>query len=205
MILFGCRIQTIAIILFVALATHYCASKNYLVVNYQLPAEPVTVQDAEISLIFKDQRTDQILVTQSAKSALKDFSGNFTLIVASGNKNERLLGAFSLSSMMETLFRLRFENAGVRVAPQNESRPTAVEIVLKEFKLDLIKRKWVVHVTYQANLLEKDRFKGGQTISGNAERLRVVGSKDAEMIIGELLTDAVNRLNLDALFHPSGS
>ncbi|MBW2432861.1 MAG: hypothetical protein JRF36_04615 [Deltaproteobacteria bacterium] len=205
MISFGFRIQTIAFILFVALATYYCASKNYLVVNYQLPSEPVTVQETEISLIFKDQRTEQILVTQSAKSALKDFSGNFALIVASGNKNERLLGAFSLSSMMETIFRQRFENAGVRVAPQNESRPTAVEIILKEFKLDLIKRKWVVQVTYQANLLEEDRFKGGQTISGNAERLRVVGSKDAEMVIGELLTDAVNRLNLDELFDSSGS
>jgi hypothetical protein len=202
---YGCRIQKIAIILFVALATHYCASKNLLVVKYLLPAETANVQDAEISLIFKDQRAEQILVTQSAKSALKDFSGNFALIVASSDKNERPLGAFSLSSMMETVFRQRFENAGVRVAPQNESRSTAVEIILKEFKLDLVKRKWVVQMTYQANLLQEDRFEGGQTISGNAERLRVVGSKDAEMIIGELITDAVNRLNLDTLFHSSGS
>jgi len=99
----------------------------------------------------------------------------------------------------------KFENAGIRVSPETESQPTAVEIILKEFKLDLVERKWVVQITYQANLLEQNRFVSGQTITGNAERLRVVGSKDAEKVIGELITDAVNRLNLDELFQPTRS
>ncbi len=202
---FGCRIKTIVLILFVALAIYNCTSKNYLVVHYQLPSETLTVRETQISLIFKDQRVEQAVVTKSAKKALKDFEGNFTLIVASDNQNERLMGAFSLSSMMKTIFKQRFENAGIRVSPETESQPTAVEIILKEFKLDLVKRKWMVQITYQANLLEQNRFVSGQTITGNAERLRVVGSKDAETVIGELITDAVNRLNLDELFQPTRS
>jgi uncharacterized lipoprotein YajG len=202
---FGCRIKTIVLILFVALATYSCTSKNYLVVHYQLPSETPTARETQISLIFKDQRAEQAVVTKSAKKALKDFEGNFALIVASDNQNERLMGAFSLSSMMKTIFKQRFENAGIRVSPETESQPTAVEIILKEFKLDLVKRKWVVQITYLANLLEQNRFVGGQTITGNAERMRVVGSKDAEKVIGELITDAVNRLNLDELFQPTRS
>ncbi len=204
MMLFGCRLKTPAIILFVALATSYCASKNFLVVNYQLPSETAAAKGSEISLVFKDQRADQTLVTKSAKIALKDFSGNFALIVASDNKNERLVGAFSLCSMMKTIFKQRIENAGIRVTSEDQSQPTAIEIILKEFKLDLVKRKWVVQMTYQANLLKENRFVSGQTITGNAERLRVVGSKDAEKLIGELITDAVNRFNLDELFQAAG-
>lgn len=202
---FGCRMKTMVFILFVALATYNCTSKNYLVVHYQLPSETLTAKEAQVSLIVKDQRVEQAMVTKSAKLALKDFEGNFALIVAGDHKNERLMGAFSLSSMMKTIFKQRFENAGIRVAPETESQPTVVEIILKEFKLDLVKRKWMVQITYQANLLQQNRFQGGKTISGSAERLRVVGSKDAEMVIGELITDAVNRLNLDELFQSSSS
>ena len=86
MMLVSCRIKTLAIILFVAMATSYCASKNYLVVNYQLPSETVTANESDISLIFEDQRAEPALVTKSAKMALKDFSGNFTLIVVSDDK-----------------------------------------------------------------------------------------------------------------------
>ena len=208
MMSYSCRIKTLAIILFVAMAISYCASKNYLVVNYQLPPETVTANDADISLIFEDQRAEPALVTKSAKMALKDFSGNFTLIVVSDDKTrddreKRLVGAFSLCSMIKRIFKQRFENAGIRVVPEDQGQPTAIEIILKEFKLDLVERKWVVHMTYQANLLKQNRFVAGQTITGNAERLRVFGNKDAEKVIGELISDAVNRLNLDEFF-PSG-
>ena len=201
----GCCTKTLAIVIFIALAFGSCTSKNYLVVNYQLPTESLTADESEVSLTFKDQRTEQAIVTQSAKAALKDFSGNFALIVAGDDKNERLVGAFSLCSMIKTIFKQRLENAGIQVAAEDQLQPTTIEIILKEFKLDLVKRKWVVQITYQANLLKDNRFVNGQTITGNAERLRVVGSKDAELVIGELITDAVNRLSLDELFRSSGT
>ena len=205
MMSFGCRITTLAMVFFIALATGSCTSKNYLVVNYQLPVESVTVNEPSISLSVKDQRTQKAVVTPSARRALNNFEGDFALVVSGDHKNERLMGAFSLCSMMKTIFKQRFENAGIRVAPDTESRPTAVEVSLKEFKLDLVNRKWVVQITYQANLLKQNRFAGGQTISGQAERLRVVGGKDAEKVIGELITDAVNRLDLDELFRSTRS
>ncbi|MGD8334869.1 MAG: hypothetical protein PVF11_14465, partial [Desulfobacterales bacterium] len=151
------------------------------------------------------QRAEQAIVTQSAKMALKDFSGNFALIVTSDSKNERLVGAFSLSSLMKSIFTQRLKNAGIRVASEDQGQATALEIILKAFKLDLVERKWVVQMSYQANFLKHNRFVSGETITGNAERLRVVGSKDAEKVIGELMTDAVNRLDLDALFRSAGN
>ena len=207
MIPIGRGIKALSIILFVAMATSFCASKNFLVVNYQLPDEPEILREASVSLVVKDSREDTAIVTQSAKKALKAFSGNFFILyVVQENKDKQenkdvpLKGAFGLHSMIKQIFKHRLENAGIQVAPAEESRETVVEIILKTFKLDLVERKWVINMTYQANLVRQNRFIAGETITGSAERLRVVGSKDAELIVGELITDVVNRLNLSELF-----
>ena len=196
----GRAVKAISIILLIGMTTSFCASKNFLAVNYQLPEEPKITGETSVSLDFKDSREDPAIVTKSAKMALKDFSGNFTLIVFQENKDKRLVGAFSLNSMITQIFKHRLENAGIAVAPEGQSRETVVEIILKAFKLDLVGRKWMINISYQANLIRQGRFIAGETVTGSAERLRVVGGKDAEMVVGELITDVVNRLNLSELF-----
>jgi hypothetical protein len=182
------------------MAASFCASKDFLIVNYQLPEKTEIPEEAAVSLVVKDSREDPAIVTKSAKMALKDFSGNFTLIVSQENKSDRLVGAFGLHSLIEQIFKHRLENAGIRVASEEESRETVVEIILKTFKLDFVERKWVINISYQANLVRQNRFVAGETVTGSAERLRVAGTKNAEKIIGELITDVVNRLDLNALF-----
>lgn len=190
------RIRTITIILAVGILSSFCASKNYLTVNYKLPIESVGPQGTRVALRVKDIREDPNIVTPSAKKALKNFTGNFALIVVQKNKEDRLVGAFSLSSMIKEIFYQRLKNAGVQVAAEEESGVPVLEIVLKEFKLDLVDRKWVITMNYQANLIKEDQFVAGEKISGSAERLRVVSGKNAERIIGDLVSDVVNRLNL---------
>ncbi len=194
------RLKSILLMLLVAIATSFCASKDFLIVNYQLPGETKIPEETPVSLVVIDSREDPAIVTKSAKMALKDFSGNFTLIVSQENQNDRLVGAFGLHSLIKQIFKHRLENAGIRVASGEESRETVVEIVLKTFKLDFVERKWVINISYQANLIRQNRFVAGETVTGSAERLRVGGAKSAEKIIGELITDVVNRLDLNELF-----
>ena len=190
------RIRTISIILVVGVLSSFCASRNFLTVNYQLPTESVELQDTRVVLRVKDTREDPRIVTPSAKKTLKNFTEHFTLIVTQENKDDRLLGAFSLSSMVREIFKHRLENAGVRIVAEEEIGVPIVEIVLQEFKLDLPNRSWVINMKYQANLIKQDRVVAGETITGSAERLRVISGKNAEIIIGELVSDVVNRLNL---------
>ena len=199
MIPIGRAVKLISIILFVGMATSFCASKNFIAVNYQLPEEPEITGETAVFIDFQDSREDKAIVTKSAKMALKDFSGNFTLIVQKNN-HKRLAGAFSLQSMITQIFKERLENAGVRAALEGQRRETVVEIILKAFKLDLVERKWVFNMTYQANLVRQNRFIAGETVTGSAERLRVLDNEYAEKLIGELITDVVNRLNLNELF-----
>lgn len=191
------RIRAISIILVVAVLSSFCAAKNFLTVNYQLPTESVELKDTRVVLTVKDIREDTRIVTPSAKKALKNFTGHFALIVAQKNKEDRLVGAFSLSSMIREIFYQRLKNAGVQVVTEEDIGVPTVEIVLKEFKLDLANRKWFITMNYQANLIKQNRVVAGEKITGSAERLRVISGKNAEIIIGELVSDVVNRLNLN--------
>ena len=191
------RIRIVSIILVVGFLSSFCASKNFLTVNYQLPTESVDLPDNRVALRVKDIREDTRIVTQSAKKALKNFTGHFALIVAQKNQKDTLVGAFSLNSMVREIFYQRLKNAGVQVVTEEDLGVPMVEIVLKEFKLDLVNRKWVITMSYQANLIKENRVVGGETITGSAERLRVISGKNAELIIGELVSDVVNRLNLN--------
>ena len=199
------RIRTVLIILLVAIATSFCASKNFLKVNYQLPTESVELKETRVALTVKDVRENATIVTKSAKQALKNFTGHFALIVAKENKDDKLVGAFGLSSMIREIFKHRLENAGVQVVTEEDFGDSIVEIVLKEFKLDLQNRKWIIKMNYQANLIKQNRVVAGEMITGSAERLRVISGKNAEMVIGELVTDMVNRLNLNDLLQAAGT
>jgi hypothetical protein len=199
MISFYRRITAISIILFIGILSSSCASKNFLTVKYQLPPQAVERKEIKVALAVKDIREDPGIATKSAKMALKNFTEHFALIVAQENKKDRLVGAFSLSSMIREIFKHRLENAGVVVAAEEDPLTPLVEIVLKEFKIDLQNRKWIITMNYQANLVKQNRIVGGETVTGSAERLRVVGSKDAEIIVGELVSDVANKLNLNEL------
>lgn len=199
MVSFYPRVTAISITLLIGILASFCAPKNFLTVKYQLPPQPLERKESKIALEVKDIREDTGIATKSARMALKNFTGYFALIVAQENKNDRLVGAFSLSSMIKEIFKHRFENAGVEVAAEEDASTPVVEILLKDFTLDFQNRKWMVQMIYQANLLKENRVVAGETVTGSAERMRVAGTKDAEIIVGELVTEAANKLNLNEL------
>jgi ABC-type uncharacterized transport system auxiliary subunit len=89
---------------------------------------------------------------------------------------------------------------GIQVAAARAAADYELEISLQEFKLDLVKRKWVVKVSYAANLLKNGKPQAMETVNGSAERLKVMGKSEAEKILSELLTDMANKLDVDKLF-----
>ena len=199
------HVSTALILSFVVIAVTFCASKNFITVNYQLPTQPVELEETRVALTVKDIRENPAIVTQSAKKALKNFTGHFALIVAKEKNDEKLVGAFGLSSMIREIFRHRLENAGVQVVAEEEIEEFMVEIVLKEFSLDLQNRKWIIKMNYQANLIKQNQVVAGEMITGSAERLRVISGKNAELVIGELVSDVVNRLNLSEFLKAAGA
>ena len=131
---------------------------------------------------------------------MKDFRGTFSLVVLRKDGSGNLRGAFDLVSLFSEVFRQRLKNEGIQTTTVADSALPELKIEITEFQLDLAGRKWIVKMNYKASLFNNGILLSNESVSGQAERLKVMGKKGAEKIIGELLTDVVNKLNLIGLF-----
>ena len=57
---------------------------------------------------------------------------------------------------------------------------------------------------YRASLFENGNLLSKESVSGEAERLKVMGKKGAEKLLSELISDVVNKVNLVGLFQQAG-
>jgi hypothetical protein len=181
-----------------------CASTSVLSVNYQLPARPAASLERALRIGFEDGRPNKDFLTPSALSELKAFSNVFALTVSDPLRGSDLKGAYDLEALFMEILRTRLEAAGVRVAPADAAADAELKFVLKEFRLDYGDRKWTTTAGYDAQLVKDGRLLSRQEVSGSAERLRVMGKSDAEKVVGELVSDTVNRLDLPLLFKQAG-
>jgi hypothetical protein len=192
-----------ALLLIVTISVWSCASSHLLRVHYQLPATSDSLEGTRASLSLEDMRRNKAFLSQNARNSLSDFSGYFTLRVSDDGSGEKLLGAFDLTSAVKEIFKQKLLNAGITVVDQKDGI-AEIQIVLKEFMLDLQGRDWVFNMSYQANLTNQGKLTVSETITGNAQRLKTIGSGGAEKVISELVTDMANKLDIAELFRRAG-
>jgi hypothetical protein len=106
-------------------------------------------------------------------------------------------------SAVKEIFKQRLLNAGITVVDQKDGI-AEIQIVLKEFMLDLQGRDWIFNMNYQANIMSDGRLTVSETITGNAQRLKTIGAGGAEKVISELVTDMANNLDIAELFRRAG-
>ena len=143
------------------------------------------------------------MLTKSAQEYLSDFSGRFTLVVVQDSGDEKLLGAYDLSALLKEAFKQHLHQNGLQVTEKIQLKHQ-IEFVLNRFVLDLEARKWILTMSYQTILRENGDLVISESISGNAERVKVVGSRDAEKIISELISDTINKVDITELFQQAG-
>jgi ABC-type uncharacterized transport system auxiliary subunit len=187
-----------ALILFIL--TGACSSKPFFIVHYQLPSPSNTLEGQEVSLLITDIRENKALLSASAKKSLREFNETYSLVVLKEDGSGNLLGVYEIEALFLEIFKQRLNNLGMQVPPPANKAEYELEIRLKEFKLDLAGRKWIINMSYQANLSKNGRLLAMESVNGSAERLKVMGESDAEKLLGELLTDMVNKLGLAKLF-----
>ena len=190
----------IAVTLAFAVIASGCSSKPLLKVQYQLPSTSQALEGKKVSLTVSDVRENDKFLSKTAKKSLADFKGTFSLVVLREDGSGNLVGAYDLNSLLTEAFKQRLRNSGLKVTGTDDIAVPLLEIQLKEFKLDLAERKWIVSMSYKANLKRNGKLLQGQSVNGSMERLKVMGKSEAEKITGELLTDMVNKLDLVKLF-----
>lgn len=177
-----------------------CAPKPYLKVQYQLPSPSRTLEGEKIFLAIDDKRGREVFLTENARKKLKNFSGTFSLVVLHEDGSGNLLGAYDFVSLLRQVFQQRLYNAGIQVDDAANNAEFELKIEIEEFNLDFADRKWIVRMKYRASLIKDGKILSREAVSGEAERLKLTGKTDAEKTLGELLSDTVNKLNLEGLF-----
>jgi len=180
--------------------TGACSTKPFLIVHYQLPPPAETLADKTVSLVITDIRKTKAFLSESAKKSLREFNETYSLVVLKADGSGNLLGVYEVDALLAEIFKQRLNNLGLQVSPSSSQSEYELEIKLKEFKLDLARRNWVVNMNYQASLSKNSRIVAMESVDGSAQRLKVMGAGDAEKLLGELLTDMVNKLDLVKLF-----
>ncbi|MGE5255540.1 MAG: hypothetical protein ACM3KE_02655 [Hyphomicrobiales bacterium] len=188
----------------IGILTAACAASNVLSVHYQLPARPSNPIPGRVTLAFEDDRKTDAFLTPMARDELENFSNVFALTVSKRGGSGELKGAYELAPLFSEMLRVRLENAGLNVVAPGTKADAEFKFELKEFKLDFGDRTWTATVAYDALLFKNGSMLAKQAVNGSAERVKVIGKTDAEKVLGELLSETINRMDLAGLFKQAG-
>jgi hypothetical protein len=139
-----------------------------------------------------------------ARDELESFSNVYALTVSKPGGSGELKGAYELGPLFREILRARLENAGLKVVAPGAKADAELKLGLKEFQLDFGDRKWTARVAYDALLRKDGSMLAQQAVNGSAERVKIIGKTDAEKVLGELLSDTINQMDLTALFKQAG-
>jgi len=191
-------------LLAIGILTAACASSNVMNVQYQLPALAGGPIQRSVVIVFEDDRKSSAFLTRSAREELEGFSDVYALTVSRPGRGSELKGAYPLGPLFTEILRYRLEDSGVKVMPPGADADAELNLVLKEFQLDFGDRKWSASVAYETRLLKNGTLLSMQAVTGNAERVMFMKKADAEKVVGELVSDAINQMDLTGLFKRAG-
>jgi len=188
-----------SLVMFMGVLVLACATKSYINVNYQIPLSSYDLKGEKIFLEIKDMRPDKTIFSEKAKNKFKNFTGLFLFSLSQGEKKNYVVGAFDLPSLYKAAFSRRLENLGIVMLKEAETTEPVIEIDLQKFFLDLVDRKWVAQISYEARLIKDNKLLARETISGDAERYKLISQGDVEKVLGEIFTSLVNKLDFQKL------
>ena len=191
-------------LLFVLIAVTSCTTIPELKVTYQLPMRSEALKGKKVFVGFEDARKSKDLIGKGAQEQYKNFSGNITLFFARGDDEGFKIGVYHVPALFKEVFKEKLEHLGAEDVSERKESEIEMMIVLKDLLLDLADRDWVVTMGFEARLMKEGEFLASQTISGQAERLKVLGRRDADKVMGEIFSDVVNRLDVPRLFQQAG-
>lgn len=176
-----------------------CAHRPYMIVDYKVPAASEALAGRKVRIQVKDARTDAFTFTLPAAREFPGFDDRYSLSWVTGQ--ERILaGEKNLPGLFEAAFRKRLEQMGAGVEPMDRETTPLFQVIIQTMKIDLKDRKWMASVAFEANLFMDSQLVARETVTGTAERVKIVGRKGADDTLSDIFTDIINRLDIVKLF-----
>jgi hypothetical protein len=187
------------VILFLFLFTG-CAGRSYLMVDYQLPPESEELKGQAVRLVVKDSRSNPMILSASAAKEFNNFKDRYSLSWSSKEQGRIFAGDQDLGNLFKIAFRKRLERIGVEVLEYTKADVPVFQIVIKDIHIDLKDRKWLTKIAYEASLSSDNQLIARENITGEAERLKIIGRKGADTVFSDIFTEIINRVDIAKLF-----
>jgi hypothetical protein len=196
------RVFGTATLAFLVLAAA-CATVQEVKVSYRLPEPGSALEGRKVYIDFQDEREAPEILTPAAREEYTYHSGNVDLSV-SRDGEPTVEGLKDVPSLFRDVFAMRIRRLGGEVVPLERSADVSLTVALETFSLDLQERTWKAWMAYELLVSLDERIRARQEITGEAERVKIFGLKQADELMGDLFTDVVNRPDLAELFAKAG-
>ncbi|HEA69416.1 MAG TPA: hypothetical protein ENI07_21780 [Desulfobacterales bacterium] len=179
-----------------------CSSIPRFQLTYRLPAEQITLAGNKVYVTLEDMREDKRIFGEGAHRKFKNIPESISFYIALGSAPGTGKGIYQPPDLLKKALESRLKHEGIEVVPEGAA-PIRMSVLLKTFFMDRKDWIWKVTISYEARLAIEGKVRASEFVSAEAERFELVGKEQAEAMLGELLTDVVNRLNLNRLFQES--
>ncbi len=180
-----------------------CARPYHFYVKYNVPASKSQSLEKKVYLKVIDDRETNNFLSEAASNEFDLWDGTFALYY-SEKKPQSAVDTYSLTALIRTIMTQRLESKGIMVVEQKSNDLPVFELTLKKLYLELQDRNWLSDISYEVKLTSDNLKTGRETVSGKAERTKVMGRGAGETLVSEILTDTINRLDIDKLFKNAG-
>jgi CheY-like chemotaxis protein len=181
-----------------------CSSIAYVQLNDRLPARASALEGKKVFLAVEDERKTKDFAGRGVKREFDNFSESIAYSVKKGTEPGLKMGLYDVPSLVREAFRLRVENEGAEIVPEKKVAQVELVFALQEFSLDLVDRNWKVILGYEVRLVKDGAVLSKQFATGEAERLKIMGTEQADVVVADLFADVMNRLNVAKLFRDAG-
>ena len=180
-----------------------CAKPYHFYVRYDVPESMDQSLEKKVYLKVIDGRETKNFLSEKARNEFDLWDGTFALYY-SDKKPKSTVDTYSLAALIRTIMGQRLESKGILVSDQQSAGLPTLEMTLKKLYLELQDRNWISDISYEVMLSSDNMKTGRETVSGKAERTKVMGRGAGEILVSEILTDTINRLDIDKLFKNAG-
>lgn len=181
-----------------------CASMLHLAVSYKLPVAADSLKGKHIRLVLEDPGNDLTVIGPGARQAFRNISETYSLFLSLGTDTGTKVGVYDRQSLFMEVFKQRLEQEGLEVSTSGREAMNELRIVLLDFSLDLVERTWKARLGYECRLSREGRILAKRRVSSEAERLKIFRQREADTLVSELVSDAVNRLDVAGMFQEAG-
>jgi len=180
-----------------------CAKPYHFYVKYDPPALSDSLKGQNVSLQILDARDSKNFLSEKAGNEFNMWDSRFALY-HTPIKPKGEIQTYPLTGLIEAAMKKRLESMGITVVEEKLDDTPLFEVTLNKFFLDLNDRTWVSDFSYEVKLTRDNQKTGLEKVSGQAERTKIMGRGAGEILVGDIFTESINKLDIEKLFKNAG-